>query len=291
MVSILIVNWNTREKLAACLESIRRFPPQMSYEVIVVDNASTDGSAAMIEQSHPEVRLVSSQTNMGYALGNNAAFRLAQGSLLLTLNPDTEFTDFSIQRAVDGLLAAPEAGSASVRFRFPDGRDQASVRGFPSPLGLLGAGLGLDRLLPNSPFGSYSLPRFDYSRTQWAPQPMGTFLLFTRQALETVGNAQAPFDEGFPIFFNEVDLLKRLDDSGWKCLYIADASLIHHHGSSTKQVKPAMIWESHHSLARYLKKHLRGPERLWIPILVGLSYASALVRARGWKQRFVPPTP
>ena len=100
MLSILIVNWNTRDFLRACLKSIKNHPPTGDFEVIVVDNASTDQSADMVRSEFPEVVLVASNKNTGYARGNNLAFEQAKGDFLLTLNPDTEFDDPSLDEAV-----------------------------------------------------------------------------------------------------------------------------------------------------------------------------------------------
>src|SRR5438874_10816212 len=100
MLSILIVNWNTRELLRRCLMSIQEFAPKSPYEIIVVDNESSDGSAQMVADDFPSVRLEKNPNNVGYATANNQAFRLAKGDLLLTLNPDTEFFDDSLDKAV-----------------------------------------------------------------------------------------------------------------------------------------------------------------------------------------------
>lgn len=278
MLSVLIVNWNTRDKLTACLESIRRFPPDEPYEVIVVDNASGDGSVDMVESQFPWVNLIKSPVNSGYARGNNLAFAQAQGEWLLTLNPDTEFEDKSIQTALNELRVKTGFGACAVRLVGPDGKRQHSIRNFPTIGGVLGDLLG---------FGSsYRLPDFDYSQPGPSPQPMGTFLLFRREALAVVGDPKAPFDERFPIFFNDVDLLKRLTDAGWPCWYSAAGHAIHHHGASTSQAKKAMVWESHKSLVRYFGKHLRFPARLLLPLIALASYVAAFVRAKGYHAGF-----
>jgi len=287
MLSILIVNWNTRDLLRACLRSISMHPPQCPYEVIVVDNSSRDQSSEMVLREFPQFHLVASDVNTGYAKGNNLAFTAATGEYLLTLNPDTEFDDGSLDRAIAVLDANPRYGALGARQIGLDGSVQHSVRGFPSLLGIAGDLLGLARSFPHSALGSYRLPAFDYDQEQPAPQPMGTFLLFRREALEAVGDPAHPFDEGFPIFFNEVDLLYRLAKAGWPCLYSPSVRVIHHGGEGTKQVRKSMIWESHRSLVRFLRKHLF---RWWnAPLMVlvfGIVYAGAFVRARGYDAGF-----
>ncbi|MFZ4506232.1 MAG: glycosyltransferase family 2 protein [Fimbriimonas sp.] len=279
MLSILIVNWNTRDLLRACLASILRYPPSGEFEIIVVENASHDESAPMVASEFPLVKLITNVKNLGYAAGNNQAFAAARGDWLLTLNPDTEFRDDSLDRAVATLEQNPAFGVLGIRQIGTDGNIQSSVRGFPTPSNLLADFLGIG--------SAYRLANFDYSKQGPAPQPMGTFLLFRRAALESVGDAKAPFDEGFPIFFNEVDLLFRLNRAGWPCLYTPDASILHYGGESTKQVRKSMIWESHRSLIRYLRKHhSRDFGAVALPFLSLLIVAAAFFRARGYHAGF-----
>ena len=276
MLSVLIVNWNTRDLLRACLASLRAHPAAEGMETIVVDNASADGSAEMVRAEFPGVDLVASPVNTGYARGNNLAFARATGDRLLTLNPDTEVFAGTLDAALDALDRHPEAGAVAARLVGTDGATQRSVRGFPTTANLFG--------------DAYRLPRFDYETEGPAPQPMGTFLLFRREALASVGDPHAPFDERFPIFFNEVDLLKRLDDAGWPALYTPAARVRHHGGESTRQVRKAMIWESHRSLLRYLRKHAgTDAARLALPFVALAVHAGALVRAKGVHPGFIPP--
>lgn len=287
MLSILIVHWNTSGMLRKCLESIQRFPFHDEYEVIVVDNASSDNAAQLVASDFPSVRLIASERNLGYAAGNNAAFAAASGEWLLTLNPDTEMTEGALDAAVSSLKANPTMGALGAKLMDADGSVQASIRGFPGALGILGDLTGLSRLFPKSKFGSYRLPAFDYESAGPAPQPMGTFLLFRRDALAAVGSIDKPFDESFPIFFNEVDLLYRLDRAGWGCCYDPEVRIVHLGGASTRQVRKPMIWESHRSLARFLNKHYRTPwNALGLAILTGVIWLGAWIRARGYDVGF-----
>lgn len=271
MLSVLIVNWNTRELLRACLASLRAHPCQiMPQEVIVVDNASHDGSAEMVRTEFPEVILVEPGKNTGYAGGNNLAFGKASGEFLLTLNPDTEVYESTLDKAIEALRRHSDWGALGAKQIGPDGEVQRSIRGFPTRLTVIGEILG------GAP--EYRLPNFDYEVEQPAPQPMGTFLLFRREALEAIGSASAPYDEQFPIFFNEVDLLKRMHDKGWIAGYSPSVQLLHHGGEGTKQVRKNMIWESHRSLIRYLRKHYPSFWNIPLGILIWLG---ALWRAKG----------
>lgn len=282
MLSIIVVNWNTKDVLRRCLLSIRAYPPSRSHEIIIVDNASSDGSADMVAAEFPEMVLIRSKANLGYAAGNNLAFAKAQGDWVLTLNPDTEFVDGSLDEALASLECSPDYGALGAKQILPDGSVQKSVRGFPTYGGLLGE-IGFLRGI----FGSYRLDGFDYDQEQEAPQPMGTFLMFRRAALADIGDPAKPFDEGFPIFFNEVDLLCRLRQAGWKCLYNPKVRIWHVGGESTKQVRSSMIWESYRSLVRYMRKH-HGTFWNWpaLAVLAVFGFAIAFARARGYHRGF-----
>lgn len=280
MLSIVIVNWNTRDLLQACLTSLRKHAHDC--QVIVVDNDSHDGSATMVRLDFPEVILVESGGNLGYATGNNIGFARATGDLILTLNPDTEVYEDTIGNALAFMATHPTVGALGAKQIFTDGSVQRSVRGFPSIIGMFGMWSKLDRLWPSSRLGSYRLPHFDYEQEQPAPQPMGTFNLFRRSALE---NPERPFDEQFPIFFNEVDLLYRLLKRGWPAWYSPSVRILHHGGESTKQAKKSMVWESHRSLIRYLRKHQ--PSSL-LPVWAIIVYTLAFLRARGYHEGFRP---
>jgi N-acetylglucosaminyl-diphospho-decaprenol L-rhamnosyltransferase len=209
----------------------------------------------------------------------------------LTLNPDTEFVDQSLDAALHILRLNPRAGALGARQVAVDGSTQRSVRGFPSFIGILGDLMSRrsvsSRSATPSRLDSYRLNSFDYELEQPAPQPMGTFLLFRRAALAEVGDVSKPFDEGFPIFFNEVDLLYRLLAKGWICLYAPSVRILHHGGESTKLVRKSMIWESHRSLVRFLRKHQRSAfAGLGISLLAPIVYAAAFVRAKGYHAGF-----
>lgn len=299
MLSVLIVNWNTRDLLDACLASLAKFPPAEPMDVIVVDNDSKDGSAEMVRVKHPAVRLIEPKANTGYARGNNLAMAEASGEWLLTLNPDTEVYETTLQTAIDKLRANPTFGALGARQIFTDGTTQHSIRGFPTVKSIFAdiTGIGPD---------TYRLKSFDYEKEQPAPQPMGTFILFRREALENeegrMENGEeisnpipeprspfpvplSPFDESFPIFFNEVDLLYRLEKAGWPALYSPDVRILHHGAEGTKQVRKNMIWESHRSLARFLEKHHPSP---FLPIIKALIWLGAFIRAKGVHAGFKP---
>lgn len=283
MLSIVIVNWNTCEHLRRCLTSIFTFGlPAM--ETIVIDNASNDGSAEMVRADFPQVKLIANTCNAGYAAANNVGIAHSAREYVLLLNPDTEFFDNSLEigarimelRADVGVLAAKLVDATT-------GTTQRSVRAFPRPIAVLADIFRVSFLMPART--EYRQRSFDYEKESEIEQPMGTFLLFRRAAL---GNSPY-FDEAFPIFFNDVDLLWRVKKTGWKILYSPEVCVRHYGGASTKQVRKAMIWESHRSLIRYMRKwHTPWWSTPLSWPLFGLIWVGALIRARGWNAGFRP---
>lgn len=276
------MSWRTRALLSACLLSLRAALGDRlaagAAEVIVVDNASGDGSAERVRDRFPEVRLIENRENEGYAAGNNQGIAAARGRNVMLLNPDTEVARAAVERLEACLAEHPRAGAAAPMLVHPDGRPQPSLRGFPTPLALLGAVTGLAQLAPaGSPLAAYQ-PRALPVSPAVVDQPMASCLLLRGEALRAAGG----FDEAFPIFFNDVDLCWRLRQAGWEIWFIPEARVVHHGGASTRQVRRAMLWESHRGLHRYYQKHYRG--RLAAPVyglIVSAIYAGGVARSAG----------
>ncbi|MBI3910917.1 MAG: glycosyltransferase family 2 protein [Armatimonadetes bacterium] len=289
-LSVLIVNWNTAALLRGCLRSLRGALVPMksgSAEVIVVDNASADGSADLVRREFPEVRLIANQVNRNYAVGSNQGLAIAQGDLILLLNPDTEVSATALARLRQFLMVPISSGAGGVapRLVYPTGETQASVRGFPTPTALFGEVTGFGRLFPRSRWGGYRRsPALD--RPMPVDQPMASCLLLRRAALAEIGG----FDEGLPLFWNDVDLCLRLHAAGWEIWYLPEAVVIHYGGASTRQVRARAIWASHRGLHRLLSKHYRRrmPGPLYA-ISVAAIYAAGAVRvALAWLRARVP---
>jgi GT2 family glycosyltransferase len=276
-LSIAIVNWNTRDLLLDALESIFQ-SAGVAPEVIVVDNASSDGSADAVRSRFPQVRLIANAVNAGYARGNNQAIEAACGGYVLLLNPDVVVPKSGLFRALDFMRAHPEAGALGVRQIHPDGRLQRSVRGFPTPAAVLWELLGFARLLPRSRrFGAYRMTWFTYDCEAEVDQPMGTFLLLSSKAITQIGM----LDQAFPIFFNEVDWCLRCKRAGWKIYFTPDVEIVHYGGASTVQVGAAMAWESRRGLLAFYAKHYSGPQYWPIRTLIAAtSWPFAWLQAR-----------
>ena len=279
-LSVCIVNWNTRDYLHECLAALKKYAPLGDdLEVVVVDNASADGSALMVAAEFPAVVLIASPANLGYAEGNNRALERATGDALLLLNPDVVVHPESLTNAAAFAASHPNLGAFGCRLVGADGQTQSSLRSFPGPGPVLWEYLGLSRLFPKSRvFGAYRMTWFDYESIIEADQPMGSFLWISRAAYARVGG----LDPQFPIFFNEVDWCLRAKRDGFPIYYTPDVVVTHYGGGSTRQVKASMVRESHRSLLRFYDKHypkLAPPVRWLIRAAVLLNEWRALRRA------------
>jgi hypothetical protein len=277
-LSICIVNWNTRDHLRECLAAIQQFPPSRTHDIIVVDNASTDGSAEMVARELPQVRLIANPINEQYARASNQAIRATAGDLILLLNPDVRVLAGAIDALLGFMDANPAAGACAPKLLYPDGRLQRSVRSFPTPGALLADLLGLARLFPRSRMlGRYRLTHWDHNSLREVDQPMASALLIRRRALLQVGL----FDEQFPLFFNDVDLCYRLRQAAWRIYFVPQAQAIHHVGASTSQARGEALRLSQQGLARFYRKHYRGAfscPAYWAA-MIGISAAFAARRA------------
>lgn len=280
-LSIIIVNWNTRDYLLGALQSIYADLPDGGCEVIVVDNGSCDGSAQAAATAYPQVRLIANSENVGYARANNQGMRVATGEYVLLLNPDVVVPRGAIRRAIQVMEAEPDIGVLAAKLVHPDGRVQDSIRGFPTPWSIACEVLGLARLAPRSRLlSAYRMRWFDYDERSDVDQPMGTFLLMRRAVLDRVGL----MDERFPIFFNDVDWCYRARKLGVRIVYEPSVELLHYGGGSTRLVAPQMAWESRRGLLVYLRKHYPSPG--WLPALwitAAASYIYALVVS--WRRK------
>jgi GT2 family glycosyltransferase len=278
VLSVAIVSWNTRDLLLDALQSLYAAPPTFPLEVIVVDNASHDGTVQAVAARFPQVVLCANTENAGYARGNNQAIERAKYPYILLLNPDVLLHPGGLETAVAFMERHPDAGALGVRQVHPDGQLQRSVRGFPSPLAVLWELMGLSRLLPQSRlFGAYRMTWFDYRHVAEVDQPMGTFLLLRRAAVRQVGL----MDEAFPIFFNEVDWCLRCKRAHWKIFFTPDVEIVHYGGASTAQVGAAMAWESRRGLLRFYAKHYRAPQYWPLRLLIAAaSWPHAWLQAR-----------
>jgi GT2 family glycosyltransferase len=249
-LSIIIVNWNVRDLLRRCLDSIVA-ARLLRLEVIVVDNASSDGSVAMLRADFPHVTLVANAHNVGFPAGNNQGFAVARGRYVMTLNPDAEIVGDALARMIAYLDAQPKVGALGPQLRNPDGSIQSSRRRFPTFATALFESTWLQSIAPRRVVRRYYLQDAPPDRTQEVDWLTGACLLVRREVLETVGG----FDETFFMYSEELDWCRRIKSAGWKIVYLPEARVMHHSGQSSDQAVAARHIHFQTSKVRYFRKH------------------------------------
>lgn len=249
-LSLVIVSWNVRDLLRRCLCSILA-DLTCKLEAIVVDNASTDGSAAMVRDEFPSVRLIAGDTNLGYPGGNNVGLRMAQGRYLMILNPDTEVCPGALAAMVAYADAHPDVGVVGPQLLNPDGSVQSSRRRFPTFATALFESTWLQPLAPRSMLERYYVLDRPDDMTLDVDWVDGAALMARRAAVEQVGL----LDEGFFMYSEELDWCRRFRQAGWRVVYLPEAKIVHHRGKSSDQVVAARHIYFNTSKVRYFRKY------------------------------------
>jgi GT2 family glycosyltransferase len=252
-VSVIIVNWNTRDLLRDCIASIGR-QTSAAHEIIVVDNCSRDGSAEMVRAEFPEVVLIANTDNRGFAAANNQGLKVAQGSHVLLLNPDTIILDHAIDTMLAWLAAHPAVGCVGCQVLEGPGVIQQTSFADPGALNLAIVEFGLMRLGRLVP--ALARPRYagwDRQTTRSVDVVSGMFMLVPRAVLDKVGL----LDEAFFIYAEEADWCRRIRKAGWDCVFAPVAQIVHLDGGSksTSQIKSKMFVQLQKSHLIYVKKH------------------------------------
>ncbi len=252
-LSIVIVSYNTRDLLAACLDSIQRglADTPLRAEVIVVDSASSDGTPALLAERYAWVRSLPQTTNVGYTRGNNIGLAAATGRYLFLLNPDTEIVADALPALCAYLDANPQIGIVGPHTLNTDGSTQSSKRRFPTPLTGLFESTWLQPLAPKAlmrRFYAEDVPDRGVAEVDWV---QGSALLARREVYEKIGG----LDEGYVMFSEELDWCRRAKEAGFRVAYYGLAQIVHHGGRSTEQVGARKhIWFQQ-SKIRYFRKH------------------------------------
>ncbi len=251
-ISIIIVNWNTRDILGDCLGSVYSDAPRPDCETIVVDNASGDGSAEMVEREFPQVRLIRNGENRGFAAANNQGIAVARGRYILLLNSDTLLIEDVLRKAVEFGDSHPKAAVAGCRVLNPDGTLQRTCFMFPSVLNMLLAATYLYKLMPRSRFfGRERMTWWDRNDERQVDVVTGCFMLVRREAIEQVG----AMDERFFMYAEETDWCYRFKQAGWQVWFTPCGRIVHLGGQSSKPVKGAMLIQLRLSILGFMKKH------------------------------------
>ena len=251
-LSIIIVNWNVRVFLTECLKSIFSCPKGREFEVIVIDNASEDGSIKMITQQFPQVRLILNKSNKGFAKANNQGLREMGGEFALLLNPDTIVREEAIDKMVEFMKENDDVGILGPKIINPDGSSQASAFSYPTLiddiiLGFRSNLLFTGKFISHYHSRLYHLPNHPF-RVDWVS---GACLMIRKKTIEDIGL----LDERFFLFAEDLDWCLRAKNGGWKVIYFPRACIVHYGGQSTKKNLQIKIWSFYFKRFYFAKKY------------------------------------
>jgi GT2 family glycosyltransferase len=251
-LSIIVVSWNTKPAILDCLRSIGEFPPSVTFEIIVVDNASIDGSVAAIRREFPQVIVLANGENRGFAVANNEGIAQAKGQYLLLLNPDTIVHRGALDSMVYFMDENADVGVCGPLLLNSDGTIQRSVRRFPG----FRAALYRNTFLQSAGFfrgqyRTYMMSDFAHDRTMDVDQVMGAAFMTRRSVLDRIGL----LDERFFMYYEEVDFCRRAKHTGWRVVFLPQARITHVGGASSDQAPVSIDVMRLTSLIAYFRKH------------------------------------
>jgi len=259
-LSIIIVNWNTRDLLFGCLESLFRTPPAREFEVIVIDNASTDGSALLVRRKFPQVKLFLNQSNKGFASASNQGLRKMRGKLALLLNPDTKILEISIDKMIEFMEAREDVGISGCKIINPDGSLEVSA--FPDPTLVHEIISGFRSI----PFLRKYIERY---RIRYLSQSNGAMkvgwvtgacLMIRKETIEEIGY----LDEKIFLYGEDVDWCLRARKKGWKVIYLPHIRIFHFGGASMQKDLARKIYSFYFKRFYLTQKYRSGMSLLFV---------------------------
>ena len=274
-LSIIIVNHNTKKLLTTCLKSIKESENRLVKEVFVVDNASADGSAQILEK-FPGVKLIQNSKNLGFAKACNQAIRRANGRYILLLNPDTILEKNTLSEMILFMDKNPKIGVSTCRVELPNGEiDWASHRGFPTPWRSFSYFSRLSKLFPSSKlFGGYHLEYKDLKKTHEIDSPCGAFYLVQADVVKKVGL----LDEDYFMFAEDLDWSYRIKQAGYKIFYYPKVKIVHHKGAASgmhkvesqteKKERKKAVESFYDTMKIFYQKHYKDRYPKWLQLLV-----------------------
>jgi N-acetylglucosaminyl-diphospho-decaprenol L-rhamnosyltransferase len=282
-LSIIIVNWNTRQLLRDCLQSVYASEGDFAFETVVVDNCSQDASCLMVAEEFPQVHLIKSEINGGYAYGNNLGLRQFHARYYLLLNPDTVLPPDALANMLGFMDSNPQAGIAGPKLVLADGSlDLACKRGFPTPANSFYKLFGLSRLFPNSKrFGQYNMTYLDPDQVAEVDSVVGAFMMVRGQVVEQIGG----LDEAYFMYAEDLDWALRAKQAGWKVYYYPQVTVLHYKRRASEQNSKKARYEFWRAMYIFYRKHYAESTRLGLhwAVLGGLT----LLGGRGMLREIV----
>ncbi len=277
-LSIIIVSYNVKDYLRQCLVSVLRAAGKSEYEIFVVDNDSSDGSAGMVAGEFPGVKLILNKKNRGFSAANNIAVRQSSGEFILLLNPDTVVGEDAFRKCISFMRLHPRAGATGVRMIDGSGRFlPESKRCLPEPAAAFFKICGLSILFPSSPvINRYYAPGIDSYKTAPVDVIAGAFMFIRKQALLQTG----PLDEDFFMYGEDIDLSYRLLKAGFINYYFPEVEITHYKGKSTKRDGYSDVHHFYRSMRIYsLKRYKEKFNPLYFIIIPAIYFREALALA------------
>lgn len=271
-LSIIIVNYNTYRLTKQTIESVLMEDVDFDYEIMLVDNASKDGSIERLQEELAEhiqtgrVKVIINSDNLGFAKGNNIGIRQSIGEYILLLNSDTYLGDQCLTKSMNYMIEHPEVGALGCKVVLPDGTlDHACKRGFPTPMASLHYLLKMDKLNPIK-YGTYDALHLGEDEVGEVDCLMGAFMLMPKKALDQVGL----LDEDFFMYGEDIDLCYRIKQGGYKIMYYPEAMIIHYKGGSSKKRRTKVIYDFHNAMWIFYEKHYKHVYNFGVNTLVWL---------------------
>jgi len=271
-LSVIIVSFNTREKLQKCLQSVFRSATNYQFEVWVVDNASGDGSCEMARTDFPAVKFIENKENLGFAKANNQAIREMRGKgetgksrYILLLNSDVEISPDTFDKMIAFMDNDHTVGISGCKVLKPNGKlDLACRRSFPDLAGAIFRFTGLSFLFPKSRFSSYNLTFLSEDQTAEVDSVMGAFLLIRRETADKIG----PLDENYFMYGEDMDWCYRAKRAGYKVLYAPITTVVHFKGSSSRKQPKKALYDFHRAMQIFYDNHYRQRHNFLVNMLV-----------------------
>ncbi len=275
-ISVVIVTWNARAYTEECLRSLFSGNLEQRVEVIVVDNASTDGTPEMIRSAFPKVNLIETGANLGFAKGNNIGIRHASGNYICLINSDVNVPPDCLSKLRQYMEQNPRVGLVGPKMLGPDGTARRSGMRFPSVWNSFLRAFALDSMFKGSKlFGGLLMSDFKFDRTRDIEVLNGWFWMTRKEALDEVG----PLDERFFMYGEDIDWCKRFQLAGWRVVFFADAEAVHYGGGSSANAPVRFFVELHRANLQYWQKYHGPAARLLNATANSLNH---VIRIMGW---------
>ncbi|MDO7908858.1 glycosyltransferase family 2 protein [Paenibacillus sp. JX-17] len=279
-VSILIVSYNTCRLTLDCLDSVFASKTGYQYEVIVIDNQSSDDSVQAIGDKYPEITLITNDENTGFATANNQGMEAAQGRYILLLNSDTVIQDDTLQTMIEFMDNNENVGASGCKVILPDGSlDKACKRGFPTPSASFYYAFGFSKFFPDHPkFNQYQLGHLDADEAYEVDCLVGAFMLVRRETIDQIGG----LDETFFMYGEDIDWCYRMKQAGWGIYYYPQTCIVHLKGGSARLRPKKVIYEFHRAMWVFYRKHYSKQYNLFtstaVYLGIGVKLGAAMIK-------------